>query len=83
MKGETMKQHTYYVCIVPLAYEIMSLAASEEEAINLAASKAAEYLTKQGLVYESTGKPHTADTIVEFFGTRTYEIKTGTAIVCS
>ena len=68
-----MKQHTYYVCIIPLAYEIMSLAAS----------KAAEYLTKQGLVYESTGKPHTADTIVEFFGTRTYEIKTGTAIVCS
>jgi hypothetical protein len=49
----------------------------------LAASKAAEYLTKQGLVYEGTGKPHTATTIIEFFGSRTYEIETGTAIVCS
>jgi hypothetical protein len=78
-----MKRQTYYVCIIPLAYEIMSLAASEEEAINLAASKAAEYLNKQGLVYEATGKPHTAESIVEFFGTRTYEIKTKTAIVCS
>jgi hypothetical protein len=78
-----MKQQTYWVCIIPLAYEIMSLAASEEEAINLAASKAAEYLTKQGLVYEGTGKPHTATTIIEFFGSRTYEIETGTAIVCS
>jgi hypothetical protein len=78
-----MRQQTYYVCIIPLAYEIMSLAASEKEAINLAASKAAEYLTKQGLVYEGTGKPHTPATIIEFFGSRTYEIETGTAIVCS
>jgi hypothetical protein len=76
------KKSTYWVCTIPLAYEVMSLAATEEEAIKLAAKQAANYLRKQGIVYQNTGKPHTPETIIEWFGTHTQEIAPGTAIIC-
>lgn len=72
-----------WVCIVPLAYDIMSLAGEERTAIKLATSKAAAYLNEQGLTYDKTGEKHTPESVLEFFGSRTYEIKPETAIVCS
>jgi hypothetical protein len=76
------KNSTYWVCTIPLAYEVMSLAATEEEAIKLAATQAADYLRERGILCESTGKPHKPETIIEWFGTRTQEIAPGTAIIC-
>jgi hypothetical protein len=79
---------TMWVCIVPLAYDIMSLAEDEQTAIKLATSKAAAYLNEKGLTYDryrgqkGTGEKHTPDSVLEFFGSRTYEIKPSTAIVC-
>lgn len=75
---------TMWVCIVPLAYDIMSLAGDEQTAIKLATSRAADYLNEQGLTYGSTApEKHTAESVLDFFGSRTYEIKPETAIVCS
>lgn len=73
---------TMWVCIVPLAYDIMSLAGDEQTAIKLATSKAAAYLKERGTTYDKTGEPHTPESVLEFFGSRTYEIKPNTAIVC-
>lgn len=73
---------TMWVCIVPLAYDIMSLAEDEQTAIKLATSKAAAYLNEKGLTYDKTGEKHTPDSVLEFFGSRTYEIEPSTAIVC-
>ena len=74
---------TMWVCIVPLAYDIMSLAGDEQTAIRIATRKAAAYLNEQGLTYGSTApEKHTAGSVLDFFGSRTYEIKPETAIVC-
>ena len=77
-----------WVCIIPLAYEIMSLAEDEQTAIKLAATKAAAFLNEQGLTYDRyrgkkwSGKRHTTGSVIDFFGCRTYEVAPGAAIVC-
>ena len=74
---------TMWVCIVPLAYDIMSLAEDEQTAIKLASKKAVEFLDESYSLHGPTGEKHTLEGVLEYFGCRTYEIKPNTAIVCS
>jgi len=76
------KPKTMWVSIVPLAYEVMALADDQQTSAHLAATRAAEHLNKSGIVCDKTGEPHTPETIVEWFGVRSYEIQPGSAIVC-
>lgn len=67
-----------YVAIVPLRYEIMAVAESPDEAIELASAKALQFLRESNAVTMDT---NTASKVAEYFGVNVTQIKLGTAVV--
>jgi hypothetical protein len=67
-----------FVAVVPMKYEVMAVADTEEKARRLAASEAFHFLKENGRL----GDIKTLKDVAEWYGVNVTEVEMNTAIVC-
>lgn len=67
---------TIFVVTIPTKYEIIAVAASQEDALYLAVAKVLDYLAEMGTPYD---RP---ESVLDYFGCHVTEIEIGTATFC-
>ncbi|QBP30556.1 hypothetical protein SEA_CHARM_75 [Mycobacterium phage Charm] len=67
-----------YVAIVPLRYEVMAVAETEDQAVGLATARALQFLEEAGAV---TPETDTAEKVRDYFGVSITALAVGTAKV--